>query len=58
MGGGDAALAFEPGNPKTFYVGYGTGGLWKTTNQGTTYAPLFDDEATLSIGSIGVAASP
>ncbi len=58
MGGRVAALAFEPGNSKTFYVGYATGGVWKTTNNGTTFSPLFDDQATLSIGSIAVADAP
>ena len=54
MGGRVAAIALAPGNPKTFYVGYGTGGLWKTTNNGTTYSPIFDEEATASIGSVAV----
>ena len=58
MGGRCSALAFEPGNSKTFYIGFGTGGLWKTTNNGTTYTPIFDDQDTLSIGSIGVADAP
>lgn len=58
MGGRVAALAFEPGNPKAFYVGYATGGVWKTTNNGTTFSPIFDDQATLCIGSIGVADAP
>ncbi len=58
MGGRVAALAIEPGNAKTFYVGFGTGGLWKTTNAGTTFAPIFDEEATASIGSIAVVDAP
>lgn len=58
MGGRVAAIATEPGNAKTFYVGFATGGLWKTTNAGTTFAPLFDEEATSSIGSIAVADAP
>jgi photosystem II stability/assembly factor-like uncharacterized protein len=58
MGGRVAAIAIEPGNAKAFYVGFGTGGLWKTTNAGTTFAPLFDEEATSSIGSIAVADAP
>lgn len=58
MGGRVAAIAFAPGTTKTFYVGFGTGGLWKTTNAGTTFAPVFDDQATSSIGSVAVADAP
>ncbi len=58
MSGRVAAIAIEPGNPKTFYVGFGTGGLWKTTNAGTTFSPIFDKEATSSIGAIAVADAP
>jgi photosystem II stability/assembly factor-like uncharacterized protein len=54
MGGRVAALAFAPGNTKTFYVGYATGGVWKTENRGITFKPLFDSEVTSSIGSLGV----
>lgn len=58
MGGRVAAIALAPGDAKTFYVGFATGGLWKTTNAGTTFAPIFDEEATASIGSIAVADAP
>ncbi|MFN0242019.1 MAG: hypothetical protein ACKVWV_03935 [Planctomycetota bacterium] len=58
MGGRVAAIAFAPGTTKTFYVGFGTGGLWKTTNAGTTFAPVFDDQATSSIGSVAVVDAP
>lgn len=58
MGGRVADVRFEPGNPKTFYVAFATGGLWKTTNAGTTFAPLFDKEATSSIGSVVVCDAP
>jgi photosystem II stability/assembly factor-like uncharacterized protein len=54
MGGRVAALALAPDDPKTLYVGFATGGLWKTTNHGTTYAPIFDDHETSSIGAVGV----
>ena len=49
-----AAIALAPGNPKTFYLGYATGGVWKTTNHATTFAPVFDDAETSSIGSLAV----
>ena len=55
MGGRLATIALAPGNAKTFFIGYATGGLWKTTNAGTTFTPVFDDQATSSIGSVAVA---
>ncbi len=58
MGGRVADMAFAPGNAKIFFVATGTGGLWKTTNAGTTFAPVFDKEATASIGSVVVADAP
>ncbi len=58
MGGRVAAVAFAPGSDKVWYVGFGTGGLWKTTNAGTTYSPVFDREATSSIGSVQVVDAP
>jgi photosystem II stability/assembly factor-like uncharacterized protein len=41
----------------TFYVGTRNGGVWKTTNNGTTFEPVFDQQASLSIGAIDVAPS-
>lgn len=41
----------------TFYVGTRNGGVWKTTNNGTTFEPIFDDQAYLSIGALTVAPS-
>src|SRR5262245_27506942 len=41
----------------TFYVSFWTGGVWKTTNNGTTFEPIFDRESTLSIGDVTVAPS-
>ena len=41
----------------TFYVGTRNGGVWKTTNNGTTFEPVFDQQASLSIGAIEVAPS-
>ncbi|OYT69307.1 MAG: hypothetical protein CFK49_12390, partial [Armatimonadetes bacterium JP3_11] len=42
------------GIPGTVYVGTGTGGLWKTTNWGITWTPLFDEQETISIGDIAL----
>ena len=58
MGGRVAALAMAPSDWKTWYIGYATGGLWKTTNAGTTFSPIFDEYETSSIGSVGVADAP
>lgn len=55
MGGRVADIALVPGNSKSFFVGFGTSGLWKTNNLGTTFSPIFDQEATSSIGSVVVA---
>ncbi len=58
MGGRVAAIALQPGDSTIFYVGYGTGGVFKTTNLGTTFTPIFDKQEVLSIGSIAVADAP
>ncbi|HSP89405.1 MAG TPA: hypothetical protein VLN08_00775 [Vicinamibacterales bacterium] len=41
--------------PHTIYAATGSGGLWKSVNNGTSWAPIFDDEAVISIGDIAVA---
>lgn len=41
----------------TFYVGVRNGGVWKTTNNGTTFNPMFDDQPVLTIGALAVAPS-
>ena len=42
QGGRVDDIAVVESNPSTFYVGFATGGLWKTTNMGTTFEPVFD----------------
>ena len=42
---------------KTFYVGAAGGGVWKTTNNGTTFRPLFTNEPVSSIGALAIAPS-
>ncbi len=57
MGGRVADLAVVESDPATFYVGTASGGVWKTENAGTTFAHVFRDEATASIGDVTVAPS-
>ncbi|MEE3372183.1 MAG: hypothetical protein VX346_22805 [Planctomycetota bacterium] len=57
QGGRIEAVAAHPSNPTTFYVGAGSGNLWKTVNNGTTWSPIFDAESTFAIGDIAVAPS-
>src|SRR5207253_1719581 len=45
------------GQPETFYFGSVGGGVWKTSNAGRTWAPVFDSASSASIGAIGVAPS-
>src|ERR1700757_4441835 len=45
------------GQPDTFYFGSVGGGVWKTTNAGRTWNPIFDSASSASIGAIGVAPS-
>src|SRR6266699_2947488 len=57
MGGRVDDIAAVEGNPYIFYVGLATGGVWKTTNNGTTFTPVFDSYSTASIGDIAIAPS-
>ena len=43
-----------PGQPYSFYVAYASGGLWRTTNNGFTFEPLFDDQPTIIMGDIAL----
>ncbi|GJG88799.1 hypothetical protein tb265_39800 [Gemmatimonadetes bacterium T265] len=51
------ALAGVPSQPNVFYVGFDNGGVWRSTDYGSTWQPLFDREPTGSIGAIAVAPS-
>jgi photosystem II stability/assembly factor-like uncharacterized protein len=51
------ALAGVPSQPNVFYAGYDNGGVWRSTDYGSTWTPLFDDQPTGSIGAIAVAPS-
>ena len=56
-GGRAVAAAGVPGDPNTFYFGAVGGGIWKTTNAGVTWTPIFDHEPVASIGAIALAPS-
>src|SRR5881628_3463278 len=51
------ALAGVPSQPNVFYIGFDNGGVWRSTDYGSTWLPLFDDQPTGSIGAIAVAPS-
>lgn len=52
MGGRIADIEVHPTDRSTWYVAVGSGGVWKTTNAGTTFTPIFDDQPSYSIGEI------
>ncbi|EAQ42667.1 glycosyl hydrolase [Polaribacter sp. MED152] len=54
MSGRVADLAVNPNNTTEFYVGYASGGLWYTNNNGTTFTPILDNSPTQNIGDIAV----
>lgn len=54
MSGRIADIAIDPKQPNTWYVAVGSGNLWKTTNAGTTYTPIFDDKPSYSIGCVTI----
>ena len=49
-----ADIAMHPDNENIWYVAVGSGGVWKTTNSGTTWEPIFDDAPVQSIGAIKI----
>ncbi|MFC2160773.1 hypothetical protein ACFLRW_02890 [Acidobacteriota bacterium] len=57
QGGRIEAIACHPDEPHTLYVGAGSGNLWKSINNGTTWNPIFENESTFTIGSIAIAPS-
>ena len=46
-----------PQQPNIFYIGVNNGGVWKTSDYGHTWSPLFDDQPTQSVGAVAVAPS-
>jgi photosystem II stability/assembly factor-like uncharacterized protein len=56
-GGRTVAASGIPGNTNVFYIAANNGGVWKTTDAGRVWAPVFDDQPTGSIGALAVAPS-
>ena len=52
-----SAVAGVPGDPDTYYAGAASGGIWKTTDGGVHWQPVFDDHPVQSIGALAVAPS-
>ena len=55
--GRTVGAAGVPGKPNVFYIGVNNGGVWKTTDAGRIWRPIFDDQPTGSIGALAVAPS-
>lgn len=54
MSGRVVDVAVNPSNPIEFYVGYASGGLWHTNNNGTSFTPVLDTSETQNVGDIAV----
>ncbi|HEY8311467.1 MAG TPA: hypothetical protein VIG47_12965, partial [Gemmatimonadaceae bacterium] len=55
--GNVAGVTGIPGDPTTYYIATPEAGVWKTTNAGTTWLPVFDEAHVASVGAIAVAPS-
>ncbi|WP_108808257.1 VPS10 domain-containing protein [Aquimarina spinulae] len=54
MSGRVVDVDVNPENTTEFYVGYASGGLWHTVNNGTTFEPVLDAAETINVGDIAV----
>lgn len=54
MSGRIADIAIHPDDESVWYVAVGSGNVWKTVNNGTTWTPIFDDQGSYSIGNIEI----
>src|SRR6201993_1270554 len=52
-----AAVAGVPGDPSTYYAGAASGGVWKSTDGGNRWEPVFDKQPVAAIGSLAVSRS-
>lgn len=53
-GGRIGDIAINPQNPSEWIVAVASGGVWKTTNAGTTFSPIFDAQGSYSIGCVAI----
>ena len=54
MSGRISDIDWDPTDDSVWYVAVGSGGVWKTENAGVTFAPVFDDQTSYSIGNVTV----
>jgi len=54
MSGRVVGFAVNPDNPIEFYVGYASGGVWHTTNNGTSFVPVLDSSPTQNVGCLAM----
>ncbi len=54
MSGRVVDIDVNPKDPSVFYVCYASGGLWKTESNGSSFTPLFDKEAVMTVGDVAV----
>ncbi len=52
-----SAIAGVPGDPSTYYAGAASGGIWKSSDGGSNWDPIFDSQPVAAIGALAVAAS-
>jgi photosystem II stability/assembly factor-like uncharacterized protein len=52
MSGRISSIAISPNDKSNWFVAAASGGVWKTTNSGTTWSPIFDGEGSYSIGCV------
>ena len=57
IGGRVTDIARHPSDAETFYIGCSVGGVWKTTDGGNNWRPIFDDQPAISIGDLALSKS-